>query len=52
MSTPAHPRTQILLAWSSGKDSAMFRRAVELRAGDVVQRDGFVFADLLPATRS
>ena len=33
-------------------DGPMFSRAVELRAGDVVQRDGFVFADLLPATRS
>jgi uncharacterized protein (TIGR00290 family) len=30
----------------------MFRRAVELRGGDVVQRDGFVFADLLPGASS
>jgi len=52
MSMPSATRTRTLLAWSSGKDSAMFRRAVELRAGDVVQRDGFVFADLLPAARS
>ncbi|HEY7370621.1 MAG TPA: hypothetical protein VIF57_00475 [Polyangia bacterium] len=31
-------RPRALLAWSSGKDSA----------GEVVTRDGFVFADLLP----
>jgi hypothetical protein len=42
MSMPTATRTRTLLAWSS----------VELRAGDVVQRDGFVFADLLPAARS
>jgi len=27
----------------------MFRRPVPVRAGPVVERDGFVFADLLPA---
>jgi hypothetical protein len=26
----------------------MFRRPVPFRAGEVVTRDGFVFADLLP----
>ena len=30
-------------------DGPMFRRAVPIRAGEVVTRDGFVFADLLPA---
>lgn len=45
---------KILLAWSSGKDSAfawdgpMFSRPVAIRTGEVVTRDGFVFADLLP----
>lgn len=40
-------------------DGPMFRRAVPIRAGEVVERDGFVFADLLldegaasPDTRS
>jgi hypothetical protein len=27
----------------------MFRSPVAIRAGEVVARDGFVFADLLPA---
>jgi hypothetical protein len=27
----------------------MFRRPIPVRAGEVVHRDGFVFADLLPA---
>jgi len=30
-------------------DGPMFRRPVPIRAGEVVTRDGFVFADLLPA---
>jgi uncharacterized protein (TIGR00290 family) len=30
-------------------DGPMFRAPVPVRAGDVVRRDGFVFADLLPA---
>lgn len=30
-------------------DGPMFERPVALRPGDVVERDGFVFADLLPA---
>jgi diphthamide synthase (EF-2-diphthine--ammonia ligase) len=30
-------------------DGPMFRRPVSVRAGEVVERDGFVFADLLPA---
>jgi uncharacterized protein (TIGR00290 family) len=30
-------------------DGPMFRRAVPVRGGEVVTRDGFVFADLLPA---
>ena len=30
-------------------DGPMFRRPVPVRSGDVVTRDGFVFADLLPA---
>jgi uncharacterized protein (TIGR00290 family) len=29
-------------------DGPMFRRAVPIRAGEVVERDGFVFADLMP----
>ena len=31
-------------------DGPMFGRAVLLRSGEVVERDGFVFADLLPVT--
>ena len=27
----------------------MFRRSIDIRAGEVVERDGFAFADLLPA---
>jgi hypothetical protein len=27
----------------------MFRRAIRVRSGDIVERDGFVFADVLPA---
>ena len=30
-------------------DGAMFGRAVPVRGGEVVTREGFVFADLLPA---
>jgi uncharacterized protein (TIGR00290 family) len=30
-------------------DGPMFREAIEVRSGDVVERDGFVFADLIPA---
>jgi diphthamide synthase (EF-2-diphthine--ammonia ligase) len=30
-------------------DGPMFRRPIPVRAGEVVHRDGFVFADLLPA---
>lgn len=30
-------------------DGPMFERAVPIRAGEVVKRDGFVFADLVPA---
>jgi uncharacterized protein (TIGR00290 family) len=30
-------------------DGPMFRRPVPIRGGEVVRRDGFVFADLLPA---
>jgi len=30
-------------------DGPMFAGAVAIRAGEVVERDGFVFADLLPA---
>jgi diphthamide synthase (EF-2-diphthine--ammonia ligase) len=30
-------------------DGPMFRRPVPVRGGEVVARDGFVFADLLPA---
>jgi diphthamide synthase (EF-2-diphthine--ammonia ligase) len=30
-------------------DGPMFRRPVPVRTGEVVARDGFVFADLLPA---
>lgn len=30
-------------------DGPMFARAVALRSGEVVERDGFIFADLLPA---
>src|SRR5205823_5392446 len=30
-------------------DGPMFRRAVAVQTGEVVARDGFVFADLLPA---
>jgi diphthamide synthase (EF-2-diphthine--ammonia ligase) len=29
-------------------DGPMFRSAVAIRSGEVVERDGFVFADLLP----
>jgi diphthamide synthase (EF-2-diphthine--ammonia ligase) len=29
-------------------DGPMFRRPVALRAGGIVERDGFVFADLIP----
>jgi diphthamide synthase (EF-2-diphthine--ammonia ligase) len=29
-------------------DGPMFRAPVPIRKGDVVERDGFVFADLLP----
>jgi uncharacterized protein (TIGR00290 family) len=32
-------------------DGPAFRRPVRVRGGDVVERDGFVFADLLPADR-
>jgi uncharacterized protein (TIGR00290 family) len=31
-------------------DGPMFRRPVPIRAGEVVTRDGFVFADLLPSS--
>jgi uncharacterized protein (TIGR00290 family) len=31
-------------------DGPMFRHPVAIRAGEVVERDGFVFADLLPAS--
>jgi len=31
-------------------DGPMFRRPIPVRAGEVVERDGFVFADLLPAS--
>lgn len=30
-------------------DGPMFRRPLEVASGEVVERDGFVFADLLPA---
>lgn len=30
-------------------DGPMFRQAVQVRGGEVVERDGFVFADLVPA---
>jgi hypothetical protein len=26
----------------------MFRRPIHVRGGDIVERDGFVFADLVP----
>ena len=29
-------------------DGPMFRKPVEVRRGDVLERDGFLFADLLP----
>jgi uncharacterized protein (TIGR00290 family) len=32
-------------------DGPMFRRPIPIRRGEVVSRDGFVFADLLPACR-
>ena len=54
-------RLPVLLAWSSGKDSAWTLHALRQRSdvevvglrsacagGEVVERDGFVFADLLP----
>ncbi|HTQ05008.1 MAG TPA: hypothetical protein VMI54_14185 [Polyangiaceae bacterium] len=31
-------------------DGPMFRRPIAVRAGEVVERDGFVFADVLPLT--
>jgi len=31
-------------------DGPMFRRPIPVRGGDVVERDGFVFADLIPAS--
>jgi hypothetical protein len=40
-------RPKALLSWCSGKDSAWALRV--LRPGEVVARDGFVFADLVPA---
>ncbi len=30
-------------------DGPMFRQSIEIRSGDVMERDGFIFADLLPA---
>jgi uncharacterized protein (TIGR00290 family) len=33
-------------------DGPMFARAVPIRGGEIVERDGFVFADLLPAARA
>ena len=33
-------------------DGPMFRQPVPIAAGDVVERDGFVFADLTPCTRA
>lgn len=30
-------------------DGPMFNRSIEVRQGEIVERDGFVFADLLPA---
>ena len=53
-------RPKLILSWSSGKDSAfaefhsfvwagpMFAVPVPVIPGPVVERDGFVFADLLP----
>ncbi|MFQ5330429.1 MAG: ATP-binding protein, partial [Thermodesulfobacteriota bacterium] len=29
-------------------DGPMFKRKIDILAGDVVHRDGFVFADILP----
>ena len=34
------------LAW----DGPMFQRPLAIRVGETVERDGFVFTDLLPAT--
>jgi len=43
-------RPRVLLAWSSGKDSAMALHVLRGRGEvEVVACDGFVFADLLPA---
>jgi len=33
-------------------DGPMFRRPIHVRGGDIVERDGFVFADLVPASRA
>ncbi len=33
-------------------DGPMFSRAIPIASGEVVERDGFVFADVLPMTRS
>lgn len=33
-------------------DGPMFRHPIPVRCGDVVERDGFVFADLLPANQA
>lgn len=32
-------------------DGPIFRRPIPVRAGEIVRRDGFVFCDLLPATK-
>jgi diphthamide synthase (EF-2-diphthine--ammonia ligase) len=50
-------RPKALLAWSGENgefhtfayDGPMFRHPIAIRGGEVVTRDGFVFADLLPA---
>ncbi|HYB60365.1 MAG TPA: hypothetical protein VEH50_02705 [Methylomirabilota bacterium] len=47
-------RRRLWLSWSSGEfhtfafAEPMFRQPLAVRAGEVVIRDGFVFADVLP----